>query len=155
MTTTLPENDTPAVEQVAAGNARWLAERLAAGDVEALRFLRYRPSRELADVQTAARRVGASDAAARPAMTEVASVLDDALQLARGHTGGPSTCPLGYVPLEYPVTDEEKARLLQQAADATRILRLPGAERGWTWNHAVDVDVDEMTVTIRLQARHP
>lgn len=180
MTTTAPETVVaePSLEETAMANAVWVGERLADDDRESLQFLKWRPLREVQDVLAAARQLAISatraaeravrdsddpdrdrDVAEARRIEAVAkntvNCLLDAEQLAKGHTGGPSQPTLGYVPLVYPVSAEEVARLLSDAADATRMLRLPGADRGWAWSHAVDVDPETVEVVVRLRARHP
>lgn len=144
MTATTDEPRT--VQELARSNAEWVAGKLADGDVEALQFLKYRPVREVTDVL---------DAAKRADLVDTVACMTDALRLAQGHTGGASPTPTGYEPIVYPVTPDEVAQLLAAAGDATKLLRLPGTERGWTWSHSIEVDPDSVEVVVRLKPRHP
>jgi hypothetical protein len=143
--TTTPTETTDPIAEVCEANARYVDDTYAAGHGDVLMFLRYRPERELVDTLDAARRLGLSTAQ---------GIIHDALRLARGHTGGLSNPPRGWTGVDYPVTQDDTDKLLAEAADAARRIRLPGGGFGWAWKQEVTVDPDARTVTVTMTARH-
>jgi hypothetical protein len=147
--------EAPSTDDLAETNARFVEQTVAdGGDYPTrLKFLRYRPIRELRD---------ALDKATREDLDNAAIVLTDAVQLAQSHTGGLSPVPVAsastgdrYVAIVYPVTDEDTARVLEGAATEAGRLRLPGGQYGWRWSQSVQTDPEARTVVITLTADHP
>lgn len=153
------------MEQVVRANVGYIGAELAAGRWTALRFLRFRPERELKDMlavaEAAAREVAAADdniIDVEEAVGEdaVVSTLRDAVRV-QAPANQIAGCPAGYEPVPYPLGVEDRERLY----DATsRILQdamprhLPGGDQGWSWRVEPQVTQDGSALILRLTPRN-
>lgn len=168
MTETLTEPD-EAVEsptdRVIRENVGYIGGELVAGRWTALRFLRFRPERELKDMLDLAERVARARVEEDPEVIDVEeaigqdNVVDTLRSAIKVHAPANqiSACPPGYTAVPYPLSVEDRERLY----DATgRILSdtlpryLPGGDQGWSWRVEPQVSADGSALLMRLTPRN-
>ena len=153
------------MERVIRANVGYIGAELTAGRWTALRFLRFRPDRELRDMLAVAEAHARAVAEADPDVVDVesrvgedavVSTLRDAVRV-HAPANQIAGCPPGYEPVPYPLGVEDRERLY----DATsRILvdvmprHLPGGDQGWSWRVEPTVAKDGSALILRLTPRN-
>jgi hypothetical protein len=151
--------------QVTKSNVGYVGSELAAGRWTDLRFLRFRPERELADMLDLAERVARARAQDDPEVIDVeeavgadpvVGTLRDALRV-HAPANQVSGCPAGYTAIPYPLNVEDRERLY---GSTSRVLQdvlpryLPGGDEGWSWRVEPQVAADGSALLIRLTPRN-
>jgi hypothetical protein len=151
--------------EVLRSNVGYVERELAAGRWTGLRFLRFRPERELRDTLTVA-----EDRARARAETDdeivdveeavghdaVVDTLREAIRV-KAPAAHLAACPNGYQQPPYPLTVEDRERLYEETS---RLLPdvlpryLPGGPEGWSWRVEPQVASDETALLLRLTPRN-
>lgn len=155
----------PKVRRVLTRNIDYIKAEVGAGRQIGLRFLRFRPARELRDTLEVAedRARGAAnrdetivDIEAAIGQDWAVDVLRDAIKI-HAPAAQVTDCPPGYVQPPYPLNVEDRERLYDATA---RILQdvmsrhLPGGSEGWAWRVEPQVTDDGSALILRLTPRN-
>jgi hypothetical protein len=154
-------------------NAAYIGAELAAGRWTGLRFLRWRPERELRDTLNIAEAHARARAEAHNEELAAAgereldvetviaqdAVVDTLREAVRIHAPAAHTspCPRGYQQPPYPLTVQHREDLY---AETSRILpdvlprHLPGGPDGWSWRVEPQVTADASALILRLTPRN-
>lgn len=142
-------------------NVGYVGAELAAGRWTDLRFLRFRPERELTDLLDLAERVARARVEDDPDVIDVeeavsadavVTTLRDAIRV-HAPANQVSPCPPGYTAVPYPLHVEDRERLY---ASTSRVLQdvlpryLPGSDEGWSWRVEPQVAQDGSALLMRL-----
>lgn len=165
LTDDVAEDAASLTAQVTKSNVGYIGAELAAGHWTDLRFLRFRPERELADMLALAERVARARVEQDPDVIDVeeavgadavVGTLRDAIRV-HAPANQVSPCPAGYVAIPYPLNVEDRERLY---GSASRVLQdvlpryLPGGDDGWSWRVEPQVATDGSALLIRLTPRN-